>query len=172
MPVTSYRTTAVIGGFMLMVGSAMLPLLGQGMVWAGVAATLIGAGMGMCSTTFTVSVQNAANRSMRGIATASTVFMRMLGSSLGTATLGAVFNFGLARSASAFGDPVQTLMDPGKRAALPREAIDGLTAAVAGALHGVFWTATALAVLAFVAAWLVPSELRPGHAAEGRAAGD
>jgi EmrB/QacA subfamily drug resistance transporter len=172
MLVTSYRTTAVLGGFLLMLGSAMLPLLGQGLLWAGVAATLIGAGMGLCSTTFMVSVQNAASHSMRGIATASTVFMRMLGSSLGTAILGAVLNFGLAGSVSAFGDPVQTLMDPAKRAALPGDAVEGLVAAVAGALHQVFWTAAALAVLAFVSAWLVPAELRPGHAAEGRASGD
>jgi Na+/melibiose symporter-like transporter len=172
MLVTSYRTTAVLGGFFLVAGSAMLPLLGQQLVWAGVAATLIGGGMGLCSTTFMVSVQNAASHSMRGIATASTVFMRMLGSSLGTAMLGAVLNFGLAGSVSSSGDPVQTLMDPAKRAALPPEAIEQLTAAVGGALHGVFWAATAFGALAFAAAWLMPAALRPGHAAEGRAAGE
>jgi EmrB/QacA subfamily drug resistance transporter len=172
MLVTSYRTTAVLGGVLLMGGSAMLPLLGRDLVWAGVAATLIGGGMGLGSTTFMVSVQNAATHNMRGIATASTVFMRMLGSSLGTAVLGAVLNFGLAGSVLQFGDPVQTLMDPAKRAALPADAVERLTDAVSGALHGVFWTATALGALAFAAAWLMPAALRPGHAAEGQAAGD
>jgi hypothetical protein len=37
-------------------------------------------------------------------------------------------------------------------------------------LHHVFWAGAALALLAFAAAWLVPGELRPGHAAERQAA--
>ncbi len=160
MLATSYRTTAVVGGFLLMTGSVMLPWLGQHLLTACVAATLIGAGMGMTSTTFMVSVQNAATHSMRGIATASAVFMRMLGSSLGSAMLGAVLNVGLVAVA---GDPVQALMDPLKRAELPTETIVQLTGAVGGALHHVFWAAAALGVLAFAAAWLVPAE-RPGGA--------
>jgi EmrB/QacA subfamily drug resistance transporter len=172
MLVTSYRTTAVAGGILLLLGSVMLALIGHSLVHAGVAATLIGAGMGLCNTTFTVSVQNAAIRSMRGIATASTVFMRMLGSSLGTAILGAVLNLRLARSTGMFGDPVQVLMDPARRAELSADALARLVASVADALHSVFWAGAVIALAAFAAAWLVPGELRPGHAAEHRAAAE
>ena len=172
MLITSYRTTAVAGGTLLLLGSVMLALIGQGLVHAAIAATLIGAGMGLCNTTFTVSVQNAAIRSMRGIATASTVFMRMLGSSLGTAMLGAVLNLRLARSTAAFGDPVQVLMDPARRAQLPADALARLVSAVAAALHSVFWSGTVIATAAFAAAWLVPGALRPGHASERHAAAE
>jgi len=71
-----------------------------------------------------------------------------------------VLNFGLVGFA---GDPVQMLMDPQKRASLPDAAVEQLTAAVAGALHHVFLAAASLGVLAFLAAWLVPTGLRPGH---------
>jgi EmrB/QacA subfamily drug resistance transporter len=167
MLVTSYRTTAVAGGAFLLAGSVMLAMVSQDVIAAGVAAGLIGAGMGLCNITFTVSVQNAAARHLRGIATASTVFMRMLGSSLGTAILGAVLNLRLARAA---GDPVQALMDEGRRAQLAPDALTGPVASVAQALHHVFWAGAALALLAFAAAWLVPGQLRPGHAAERQAA--
>ncbi len=163
MLVTSYRTTAVIGGFLLMAGSFMLPWLGRDLLGACIAATLIGAGMGMSSTTFMVSVQNAATRSMRGIATASTVFMRMLGSSLGSAVLGAVMNISLF---SVVGDPVQTLMDPEKRVALPAGTIASLTASVgAGALHHVCSGAAA----ALGVRWLLrrPASAPAGTAARG-----
>ena len=169
MLVTSYRTTAVAGGTFLLAGSVMLALVGRGLIEAGVAAGLIGAGMGLCNITFTVSVQNAAVRSLRGIATASTVFMRMLGASLGTAILGAVLNLGPAHTQAA-GDPVQVLMDEGRRAQLSPEALTALVTSVAQALHHVFWAGAVLALAAFAAAWLVPGALRPGHAAERAAA--
>jgi MFS family permease len=172
MLITSYRTTAVAGGIMLLLGSVMLALIGRSLIHAGVAATLIGAGMGLCNTTFTVSVQNAAIRSLRGIATASTVFMRMLGSSLGTAILGAVLNLRLAGSIGTFGDPVQALMDPARRAQLSSDTLARLVSSVAQALHSVFWAGAVIALAAFAAAWLVPGELRPGHAAERRAAAE
>ncbi len=172
MLATSYRTTAVTGGIFLVLGSAMLALVGRGLTAAVVAAALIGAGMGMCNITFTVSVQNAAVHSLRGIATASTVFMRMLGSSLGTALLGAVLNLGLTPSTAAIGDPVQALMDEGRRAQLSPAALAGLVASVAQALHHVFWAGAVISLAAFAAAWLMPGELRPGHAAERRAAAE
>jgi len=169
MLVTSYRTTAVAGGFFLVAGSAMLAFVGHDLVAAGIAAGLIGAGMGLCNITFTVSVQNAAVRNLRGIATASTVFMRMLGASLGTAILGAVLNLGLANTQAA-GDPVQALMDVDRRAQLSAEALTGLATSVGQALHHVFWAGAVIALAAFAAAWLVPGQLRPDQATERAAA--
>lgn len=162
MVTTSYRTTALIGGVLLVAGSLILLSLGQGSgpMQAGLGSFVIGAGMGMANTTFLVSVQNAVGPELRGIATASTVFMRMLGSSLGTALLGAVLNLGLARRLNGVVDPVQTLMDPARRAALGAE-VGRLAGAVGGAMHGVFWTTVVLAILALGVAWLTPARARP-----------
>ncbi len=163
MLVTSYRTTALAGAVFLLVGSAMLVLLtpARGAVWAGVSALLVGGGMGFCSTTFLVSVQNAVGRHLRGIATSSTVFTRQLGSALGTALLGAVLNVGLGARLRMAGDPVRALMEPSRRAALSAQEIAHLTGAVAGALHGVFWATLAIALAALLASWLMPRGLRP-----------
>jgi hypothetical protein len=165
---TSYRTAAVLGGLLLVLGSFALVLLdpARGMTWATTAAFVVGAGMGMSNSTFMVAVQSAAAPNVRGIATASTVFARMLGSSLGTALLGAVMNLSLARGVSGFADPVQTLMDVPARLALPAAQRALLSDAVGTALHMVFVGGLVLAAMALAVAWLMPAGVRPGHASE------
>ena len=164
MLVTSYRFNIILGGAILVVGAVILPLAmqGEGLFWIDIAAFIIGVGLGLGSSTFMVAVQSAADQPMRGIATASTVFARMVGSALGTAILGAVLNFGLAGRFGA--DPVQTLMDPPARAALAAPDLARLSGAVDVALHHVFWVAAALAVLTFAIAFLTPGGLRPTNA--------
>jgi EmrB/QacA subfamily drug resistance transporter len=167
MRVHSYRATATAGGAVLLAGSLMLALLGLlvraglgyagELLWSGGGAALIGAGMGLCNTTFLVSVQNTADHSLRGIATASTNFMRMLGAALGTALLGAVLNLRLANVLPGVADPVQALVDPVRRSALGASDLDRLADGVAAALHGVFWAACVFALAAIAIARQVPS---------------
>jgi hypothetical protein len=156
--IISWRAAALAGGGALLLGSLALPMLmpGADLLWARLGAFLIGAGMGMCNTTFIVSVQNSADYSIRGIATASTSFMRMLGSSVGTALLGAVLNRSLAYRLPGVAEPVQALMDPVRRAALPAQEIARIATGVASAMHGVFWAACAFGVAAVLVARLVP----------------
>ncbi len=93
MLMTSYRATALLGALLVAGGLILLMLQPNGgSLWGRVAAFMVGAGMGLCNTTFLVSVQNAAHYSIRGIATACTVFTRMVGSAIGTAILGATLN--------------------------------------------------------------------------------
>ena len=58
----------------------------------------MGFGMGLLSTASIVLIQDIVTWAQRGSATASNVFARNLGSTLGAAALGAVLNFGLSRS--------------------------------------------------------------------------
>ncbi len=51
---------------------------------------LAGLGMGLMQTTYTVAVQNSAPRTQMGAATASTMFFRSVGSTLGVAVFGSV----------------------------------------------------------------------------------
>ncbi|SQI39330.1 Uncharacterised protein [Serratia plymuthica] len=115
MLMTSYRTTALLGALLLVAGGLILLLLqpNGGLLWGRLAAFMVGAGMGLCNTTFLVSVQNAAHHSIRGIATACTVFTRMMGSAIGTAILGATLNLNLQYRLPQTADPVQQLMEPG-----------------------------------------------------------
>lgn len=97
MVYTSYRTTALLGALLLIAGSLCL-------LWQTPQEPVVGAYFGLhhrCGDGndqyhLLVSVQNSAPHSMRGIATACTVFTRMLGSALGTAILGATLNLNLA----------------------------------------------------------------------------
>jgi EmrB/QacA subfamily drug resistance transporter len=170
MMIRSYHFNVTLGGAILLAGSVALPvsLKGGSLLGADIAAGVIGAGLGLCSSTFLVAVQSAAAQHVRGIATASTVFCRMTGSALGTAVLGAVLNLRLGGLFQ--GDPVQTLMDRDARAALATSELARLAAAVDGALHLVFWAGAGLALLAFALAFLTPRGINPRNVVEYGAA--
>ena len=84
---TSYRQTAIMGGFFLMVGAMMLAFIdpARGVPWGSVAAFLVGCGLGFVNSPFMVALQDAAPWNVRGVATASNAFNRMFGAALGTA---------------------------------------------------------------------------------------
>ena len=70
----------------------------SGLLWAGGGAFLLGVGMGFCNTAFIVSIQASVGWNERGMATSSTMFMRIVGQSVGAAVFGAILNFGIYRS--------------------------------------------------------------------------
>lgn len=163
MQTTSYRATAVIGGILLVGGSLALLLLSptSGLWGARLAAFSIGAGMGLCNTTFIVSVQNSVGPEIRGIATASTLFTRMLGSAIGTALLGATLNLNLQYRLPGVNDPVQQLMEKATRGAMEAGQLSAITESVAASLHWVFVVSAVISVLAVAAGLLIPSGDRP-----------
>ena len=160
---TSYRTTALLGALLLVSGGLILLLLqpAGGLLWGRLAAFMVGAGMGLCNTTFLVSVQNAAHFSIRGIATACTVFTRMIGSAIGTAILGATLNINLQLRLPDIVDPVQKLMDPVLKFTLSWGELAHLQQQVAASLHWVFLVSALLSLFAFAAAMLIPARHRP-----------
>jgi len=167
MSKTSYRFTALLGAILLTSGSLLLLILSpqSGLWWARLAALLIGAGMGLCNTTFLVSVQNAAAIEVRGIATASTFFTRMLGSAIGTSLLGATLNTNLQLRLPQITDPIEQLMDITHRQQMEPSQLNSLIWQVAESLHWVFIIGAAIAVMTIVAALLLPKGQRPeGHA--------
>jgi len=133
---------------------------------ARIAAFSIGAGMGLSNTTFIVSVQNSAEPAIRGIATASTLFTRMLGSAIGTAVLGATLNLNLEYRLPQVNDPVQQLMEKATRSAMDSGQLNMLTDSVAASLHWVFVVSAVVSVLAVAAGLLIPSGDRPRREAQ------
>ncbi len=167
---TTYRTTAIGGGVILVIGSLVLAVLAAapletsaqvlGGWWPAAAAFLIGAGLGIMNSAQHISMQEAA-AGLRGIATATQSFMRMVGGTFGTAILGAVLNLSLAWKLPLIHDPVQAVMDPVLREALPAAEVQRLTVAIADSLANVFWVTLAIALIAAAAVWLVPN-VQPG----------
>jgi MFS family permease len=81
---------------LLIGGSAVTPHSAP--LLAGIGSLVMGFGMGALSVTSLVLVQEQVDKSQRGSATASNLFSRNLGSTLGATVFGAVLNYGLAHS--------------------------------------------------------------------------
>jgi EmrB/QacA subfamily drug resistance transporter len=160
---TSYRLAAAIGGVCLVVGSAVLILLepASGLVLAGTGSFLLGTGMGFCNTAFIVSIQASVGWSERGMATSATMFMRIVGQSVGAAVFGAILNFGLYRKLPEAGDAVNRVMSPAARHSLGAGEIARLTEAVGASLHNVYVIAGLVAVVSLVLALALPARLSP-----------
>jgi fucose permease len=165
----SYRATGIIGALMLIAGTAFL--IGMtpqsSFIWLQAGAVLVGLGMGFCNQTFLLVIQGSVGWGQRGVATASLLFLRTIGQSLGAALGGALLNFGIARDAPLAGDAVEKLLDPARRMSLGAHTIAQLGAAIAGALHNVYVIAAILAALTLVMALLLPTRITPPKPSAG-----
>ena len=134
------------------------------------ARLVMGFGMGFLSTAAIVIVQGSVGWAERGVATASNIFSRNLGSALGAAVLGGVLNLGLAHAgAAAVGpDQVRRLLDQPGGATAGDAAV---RAVLHQALHLTFWAVLLLTVLTLLLALLVPP-VEAGRGAREIAAAD
>jgi Na+/melibiose symporter-like transporter len=160
---TTYRLTAVLGTLCLVAGTAVLIALTpeRGVAWASAGSLLIGVGMGLCNTTFIVSIQAAVPWHQRGAATSSCMFLRFVGQSLGAASFGAVLNFTLLRETPDAEHTVNRLLDPAQRGDLPQLELTQLTDLIARGIHNTYVLAGVLSVVALVLALMLPARLSP-----------
>jgi hypothetical protein len=122
---------------------------------------MLGIGMGFCNTAFIVSTQASVGWNDRGMATSSTMFMRIVGNSVGAAVFGAILNFGVYRLLPEAGDAVNRLMSPAARLSLGANDIARLTEAVGSSLHVVYVIAGLVALISLVLALALPARLSP-----------
>ncbi len=144
-----YRPTLRLGSSLVPLGLILLALLPGDLPWPSALAVLVvGAALGMQLPTSLVAVQNAAPRDQVGIATALTVFTRLLGGAIGVACVGAVFVAALKASAPT--DVTPSLSDLLHGALAPQAGADGpaLRAAADQALRIAFLAALLPALLA------------------------
>jgi EmrB/QacA subfamily drug resistance transporter len=163
MAATSYRTSGAIGALGLVAGAALLIGLdpSSSLFRLAAAAVLIGSGMGFCNQTFLVAIQSSVGWQERGIATASTLFSRTIGQSLGAALGGAILNFGVAHLVGDSEEALNQLLEPSRRASIAADALPRLIEAITASLHTIYMIAGALAVLALAATLLIPGRLSP-----------
>ena len=147
---------------------------------------MIGAGLGLTMLTLLIAVQHSVERTKLGVATSLNQFSRAIGGALGVAIMGSRID-GRTRKPSAGGGPdsggaltadqaeafasnPNALIDPSGKAELPGETLDILQAALAAAIHPVFWVGAIMAALGFVVVLFLP---RPGSGnRSGRRADD
>jgi hypothetical protein len=131
---------------------------------------LTGAGMGFASVVYTLAVQNSVPWNLRGVATASTQFVRTIGGTIGVAVMGTILN---AQMAALFAPifsrfssvaqrlprniaPANVLLTPQLRAMLPIAFLDQLETALSQALFWVYALIVVLALAAIVTVFFLP----------------
>ena len=159
---TGAARLARAGGVMVFAGSLIVALVaGYGPVAAGAGSFVLGAGLGILNTTFIVTIQSSVGWNQRGIATAMTILMRILGNALGAAVFGGVLNFALHRYfAAGRGQPelslesMQSLL--GGAASSAGAGSAAMHAGLGSGLHIVFWVGVLFAAAAMAASWRLP----------------
>lgn len=126
-------------------------------LFAAIGSAVMGFGMGVLSVSCMVLIQEIVPPAQRGSATASNLFSRNLGNTLGAAVFGAIVNYGLAHANDA---PPVTSEELGRLLASQAEnfaASDALRFALHHSLHVMFLCMFAISVCAFLAMLCVPS---------------
>ena len=152
------RPMLLLGAALLPVGALAFLVLGarSSPALAAAGSVVVGLGMGFFSSSAIVLIQDSVAWAQRGAATASNIFARNLGSTLGATALGAVLNAHLAHpggDAAVSSDQLRRLLDdPASLGA----AAGAVRVTLQHALHGTFWAVFAVAALTLLPALLVP----------------
>ena len=165
----SMRATLRFGSFLIPVGALLLLPIGPEThpFFTGVGPFIMGFGMGLLNITSMVMIQGSVEWSKRGSATASLIFSRTLGNTLGVTALGAILNFGIVLFASEHGGSmsaaqIHELLGSigsilgGGADTVGGGADAGLRTALDWALRLTFWGMVAFAALASVLAMMIP----------------
>ncbi|HSJ37266.1 MAG TPA: MDR family MFS transporter [Planococcus sp. (in: firmicutes)] len=162
-----YFRTSLAGGVFLVIGALLFVVMRPeyGPWWAALSSFIIGIGMGLTSTAFIVSIQGAVTYEKRGVATASNMFMRNLGSTIGVALLGTVLNTSLlnyfAGSAEGQGhdlDSINTLLTVESRANMPAQTLQYLQEGLSLALQNVYALMAVFAVISLMLIFGLPRD--------------
>ncbi len=163
-------------------GMVILTLASAGLAWIlargatsgelRIASAAFGIGMGFANTALVIAVQTSVDFNQRGVATASTMFFRSIGGTIGVGVMGAVVAHDLMASAAARSEGgselVTRILGP-ERKSVEASILRGIAEHLAHGILHVALICVGLALVAVVTAWLFPN--RPVHAT-GEAKGD
>jgi EmrB/QacA subfamily drug resistance transporter len=158
----SMRHTLRFGAWLIPVGALfLLPITPESHpAFAGVGPFIMGFGMGLLNITSMVMIQGSVAWSKRGSATASLIFSRTLGNTLGVTALGAILNFGVVLFASENPTQMSTADIHALLGSIGNILGGGsdpaLRAALDAALRLTFWGMVAFAILSAALAMMVP----------------
>ena len=178
-----YKMFPVAGTAVMAVGLYLLSHMGAGTTTVGASLMMLvlGLGLGMVMQVLVIAVQNAVEYRDLGVATSGATLFRLVGGSIGTAVLGAIFASGLSRNlARSLPEDVAGRMqqmtgslNAAGLAQLPPALRTAFTGAFMGALDHIFLVAGVVAAIGFVFALLLPEHpLRATVAVGAGAAGN
>ena len=157
------RQILVVGTVLVPTGTVVFVLLTpqSSPITAALGSLVMGFGMGLISVSSLVLIQELVDWSQRGSATASNLFARNFGSTLGATALGAVFNYGLTRAdngRSVSSDQLRQLLEA-PAGTMPTDTAVGLT--LQQSLNLTFWAMLLIALtIVFLALLVPPVEIR------------
>jgi EmrB/QacA subfamily drug resistance transporter len=159
-----YRVFPIVGTAVMTAGLFLLSRMGPATTVTTAMGTMLvlGLGLGMVMQVLVIAVQNAVDYADLGVATSGATLFRLIGGSLGTAALGALFATQLSATlertipAGTPGLPAASAIDVETLAAL-RPGLRALyVQAFASSFSTIFLVATAIALLGFLLAWFLP----------------
>ncbi len=167
-----YRLVAVMGTLLTLLGVGGVVLFNTqtGLPLIIVAMVAIGTGLGFTSSAYILSVQNAVPWKLRGVATASTQFVRTIGGTIGVAIMGTILNAQMAlRFTPIFAhfsnvanhlpkgvSPANVLLTPEVRHKLPLDLLHQLQSALAQSLFWVYLLLFVSAAVGLLAMFWLP----------------
>ena len=165
-----YRPFPIAGTALITIGILLMSRIeiGTSSVVTDAYMLVLGIGLGCTMQVLVLITQNAVPYSELGVATSGATFFRSIGGSFGTAIFGAIFanvlvgnlvkHLGAARLPSGLSSSSVT---PAILDKLPPAIHHGIAAAYAESIQTVFIIAVPIALIAFLASWLIPHvELR------------
>ena len=158
-----YRAPCLIGCGILAIGFAAMGVLPPSASLLAPLAIefLLGPGFGLTLNLTTLSMQDAVGWEQRGVVTGVNQFARNIGGILGLSVAGAIFSAGVNTVSSRGVDPNELLSPTGVSASTPD--LSFFQGVLAGSLHAVFLLMAVAALLAGVAAVLLPPGRLRGH---------
>ena len=165
-----YRVFPIAGTALMTVGLLLLHFMSPSTstVFDALGMLVLGMGLGGVMQTLVIIVQNGVPHSELGVATSGATFFRSIGGSFGTAIFGAIFSNVLVSNLSSHLHGL-SLPSGFTSAGVTPAALAKLSAPVravfvsgyASTIETVFLVAVPIALLAFLASWLIPQvELR------------
>ncbi|MGE6378311.1 MDR family MFS transporter [Peribacillus muralis] len=155
-----FKSTSLLGGCSLIIGSLILVWMKPeaGPLLAAIGSFFVGVGMGLTSTSFIVVIQKTVSWERRGIATASNMFMRNLGNTVGAALLGGVMNTKLHSYISEHEpagtevtiDTANKLLNSEEREMLPDTVVKVLQEGLTLSLHTIYLIVLAFSIVSFI----------------------
>jgi len=176
-----YKIFPLLGTAVMTVGLFLLSRLTPGSTnaTASLLMLVLGVGLGMVMQVLVIAVQNDVDYHDLGVATSGATLFRLIGGSLGTAILGAIFAArlsvnlrrvlppGTVANGAARNMSVQALLQ------LPPAARAAYSEAFTASLDTVFLVATVVCAIGFLITWFLPERpLRATVAASARDAGN
>jgi hypothetical protein len=155
----------ILGTGLMIVGMLLLSRLAvdTSIPAAGLSMLVLGLGLGAVMQPLILIVQNAVDYSQLGVATSGASLFRSMGGSIGTPIFGAILTNRFASNLAAAlpsappgGVNLERGATPALIASLPAPIKEAFRTAYVDALHPVFLTGAAFAVVAFVLTWFIP----------------